>query len=205
MHKRKVLIINSNYQYDNLFLSFGMLLTEQLSEADLVCFTGGEDVSPTLYGARSHPRTGAFYPRDEYEMDVFNHCKAAGIPMCGICRGGQFLNCMNGGIMYQHVTRHTLDHYIIDATTNEVVLATSTHHQMMKPGLNAVLVASSTMRGSREWYEGESYHEDVSDLDIEVLYYPETNCLCFQPHPEFGSAHLQGYFLELLTRYNLLT
>lgn len=205
MHKRKVLIVNGNHQYDDLFLGFGMVLTDTIMEADLVCFTGGEDVTPSFYGELSHPRTYSNPARDEYERLVFKNCLDMGIPMCGICRGGQFLNVMNGGIMYQHVSKHTNDHWIKDAVTNEEVLATSTHHQMMKPSSEAVLVASSTLHGSREWFERGSYHQDVSDLDIEALFYEETRCLCFQPHPEFGTQALKDYFLSLLSRYNLLT
>jgi len=205
MQKRKVFIVAGNQQYSDLFLGFGMTITEHLNEAHLVVFTGGEDVTPGMYGAKAHPSTYNSIRRDEYESAIFEHCKLAGIPMVGICRGGQFLNVMNGGAMYQNVSRHTNDHVIIDSTTNERVFATSTHHQMMKPSSKGILVVFSGLGGNRQWYEGQDYYEDMSDLDIEVVFYPETCCLCFQPHPEFGEQPLKDYFLSLLTRYNLLT
>jgi phosphoribosylformylglycinamidine (FGAM) synthase-like amidotransferase family enzyme len=200
----KVLIINGNEQYYDMFKALGFTLTATLLDANLVCFTGGSDVSPILYGARSHAFTGNDMYRDEKEMDDFRRAEMMGVPMVGICRGGQFLNVMCGGSMYQHVSTHTNYHNITDAETGEVVYASSTHHQMMKPTSEAVLVAYSTNGGSREWYEGEVFHQDVSTKDIEVVYYKAHNCLCFQPHPEFGSVELdglKGYFSSLLSRF----
>lgn len=106
--------------------------------------------------------------------------------------------------MYQHVQGHTRSHSITDATTGEVVYVSSTHHQMMKPSSKGVLVAFSTLGGGREWYEGNVYMCDVSDQDIEVVYYEENKCLCFQPHPEFSGPEYEGmkmYFKSLLERF----
>lgn len=206
---KKCHIVFGNYEYHHLFKELGYelvdyILSEQLEPVDLVVFTGGEDVTPGLYGAQAHPTTHNSVERDIFEKSVFDTCIRHNIPMVGICRGGQFLNVMSGGAMYQHVQGHTRSHSITDATTGEVVYVSSTHHQMMKPSSKGILVASSTIGGEREWFEGDVFMRDVSNQDIEVVYYEDTKCLCFQPHPEFTGPEYEGmkmYFKSLLERY----
>jgi gamma-glutamyl-gamma-aminobutyrate hydrolase PuuD len=203
---KSVYIVAPSYQYEKLFTDMGWYLASTLSEADLVCFTGGEDVSPCLYGAISHRTTYSNQTRDDLEMEIYETAQRLHIPCVGICRGGQLLNVLNGGAMYQHVSSHTRDHLITDVLSLETLLVTSTHHQMMKPAKNALIVATSHMYGTREWYEGKEFHNDVSDLDIEVVWYAKTQSLCFQPHPEFsGSIYkpMKEYFGMLLKRFNI--
>lgn len=200
----RVLIIDSSFQYNKLFKDAGFELVDDITQADLLCFTGGADVSPHLYGDKKHPQTGNSPFRDAQEQTWFNRAKAAGIPMVGICRGGQFLNVMSGGRMYQDVEEHCGDHEILDLLTGEHVLVSSTHHQMIMPSPKGLLVASSTLLGKREWYEGEVFKKDVSKEDIEVVFYKHTKCLCFQPHPEFNAPQYVGmkeYFFKCLERY----
>jgi len=121
-----------------------------------------------------------------------------------ITKLAQFLNVMSGGRMYQHVEKHTAAHTITDAETGETVYVSSTHHQMMMPAPSGLLVASSSLGGSREWYDGEVFKKDISKEDIEVVYYTHTKCLCFQPHPEFNYAEYDGmreYFSRCVTKY----
>lgn len=197
-----VYIVDGNHQYAELMKKLGYEQTDLIGYADLVLFTGGEDVTPALYGDKAHPYTGSNIARDAKEIKVFDFAVEHSIPMVGICRGGQFLNVMNGGRMYQHVEGHCRDHEITDAVTGERLTVTSTHHQMMMPASDAVLVAYSTLGESREWYDKDIPCKDVSDKDIEVVYYGSTNSLCFQPHPEFGGyPEMTNYFNSLLERY----
>ncbi len=200
----KIYIVNGNGDYNRLFLSLGFAITNDLNEADIVCFTGGEDVTPSLYGDAKHPYTGNNVYRDTKESNIFEECLTNNVPMVGICRGAQFLNVMSGGRMYQHVEKHCGNHVITDLQTGETVLVSSTHHQMMMPSPEGLLVASSALGGSREWYEGEIFKKDVSKEDIEVVYYEHTKCLCTQFHPEFESEEYAGmkeYFKGLLSRF----
>ncbi len=199
---KKVFIVNGSPQYSALFRKVGYLLTDMIHEADVVCFTGGADVTPAYYGDAPHPYTGNDVYRDKEEKLIFDMCLVDEVPMVGICRGGQFLNVMSGGRMYQHVSGHTNAHTITDRRTGEAVYASSTHHQMMMPSPEAVLVASSAIGGIREWYDQEVFKKDVSKEDIEVVYYEHTKCLCFQPHPEFnGYDSLQVYFHSLIEEF----
>jgi len=190
--------------YRRLFAELGFLITSSMQKADLVCFTGGADVSPSYYGAEKHETTWSDKHRDEEEASVFEDALFREIPMVGICRGGQFLNVMSGGEMYQDVNKHAIHgtHEITDLQTGEKVQVTSTHHQMMKPSPRGLLVASSGLGGYREWWEGGVFAREQSQEDVEVVYYEHTNALCFQPHPEFaGYPAMQEYFASLIRRF----
>ena len=201
---KKIYIVEGSASYHQLFRSLDFTLVNSVAEADLVCFTGGADVSPWMYKHQQHRTTYNDERRDVEESVFFHESQELGKPMVGICRGGQFLNVMSGGEMYQDVDKHGRSHSITDVLTGEVVYVSSTHHQMMKPSPEAVLVAYSTLGGDREWWDGQVFAREKSEQDVEVVFYPGTKCLCFQPHPEFSSAEFEGmraYFATLLTRY----
>lgn len=201
---KTVYIVMGSAQYHNMFIKLGWVITGNIQEANLLCFTGGEDVSPELYFDKAHPYTYNSIGRDVEEKKIFDQAIKNNIPMVGVCRGGQFLNVMSGGRMYQHVEGHTRSHDITDLQTGEVLYVSSTHHQMMMPSSEGILIASSGIGGSREWYDGEIFKKDVSEEDIEVVYYPHSNCLCFQPHPEFTGAvyePMTEYFGRCIATY----
>lgn len=199
-----VFIIAGGSDYRALFTDMGHTIVSDITQANLVVFTGGADVTPALYGDKAHHFTGNDENRDAREITLFKQAQELGIPCVGICRGAQFLNVMSGGRMYQHVEKHTRSHMITDAITGETVYVSSTHHQMMMPSPDALLVATASLHGERQWYDGQVFKRDVSKEDIEVVYYQHTNCLCFQPHPEFQAPEYEGmqqYFYSLLNRY----
>lgn len=192
---RKVFIVNGGAAYRRMFESAGWNVVTDIDQADLIQFTGGEDVSPAIYGDRAHKYTGYNTYRDEAESYIFNAW--SGIkPMAGICRGGQFLNVMNGGRMYQHVTNHTQWHDITDLRTGETINVSSTHHQMMMPAEHAKIIAVAHIVSEREWYDNEVFRRDQSNTGYEVVFYEGGRSLCFQPHPEFGDVETEN-----MTRY----
>lgn len=208
----KVLIVNGGFGFRGMFASFGYTGATSIEEADLVCFTGGEDVTPELYGEKNlihGGRTVSFTnpKRDAEETEIYHKAKELGIPMVGICRGGQFLNVMNGGRLWQHVDNHTRPHVLIDCVTNEEVNVTSTHHQMMRPTKDGLIVAIareslSKMCDGQYWSIHQADDHPIEDFDdIEAVWYEETRCLCFQPHPEYDNLDCRQYFKTLLERF----
>lgn len=178
---------------------WGLFGQDTDEKPDLVVFTGGEDVSPAYYG---EVNVGSYCnpQRDAEEAMIFDRWKD--VPKVGICRGGQFLNVMSGGRMWQDTDRHGRYHSLRDLLTGRDIYVSSTHHQMMRPSGLAEIVGTadeSTYRMAARAYQVKSldfYH------DIEVLYYPETKSLCFQPHPEYHDAGAtETYFFELLERF----
>jgi carbamoylphosphate synthase small subunit len=207
---KKVLIVGGSAQYSVMFTKLGMLITSSIKDADLVCFTGGADVSPSLYGEEKHPHSHIDRVRDEVDIGIFHAARAANITMVGICRGGQFLHVMNGGKMYQHVDGHATGrpHKAIDSVTGDTHLVTSTHHQMMKYTGSGVLVATASEATRKEFMDGYGVTSDKARIneDVEVIFYPVMKCLCFQPHPEFnwameGAESTYLYFKNLMERY----
>jgi gamma-glutamyl-gamma-aminobutyrate hydrolase PuuD len=202
--RKSVYIIAGNSEYRRMFEKKGYAIISHLAEEmpNLVCFTGGEDVTPLLYGEASHPFTYSSQYRDDAERKLFNQFVEASIPMVGICRGGQFLNVMNGGKMYQHVSAHLGSHLITDVASGEQLLATSTHHQMMRPGIAGKIVTTANQGGTKEHMKnGGICRSNAEEPDVEAVFYPHTQSLCFQPHPEFGSVKLQEYFFSLITTH----
>lgn len=202
----KVYIVNGSADYRNLFKQLGFEIETNIKDTDLVCFTGGEDVSPSMYGDKAHASTFNSEYRDRIEKELFYIALESEIPMVGICRGGQFLNVMNGGRMYQDVTKHAIygTHPIVDLESGETIEVTSTHHQMFMPHESAKVVAVANLGGEREWYDGQVFRRDTSNTDYEVLFYEKTKSLCFQPHPEFQGEQYQpmkDYFASLLSKY----
>jgi gamma-glutamyl-gamma-aminobutyrate hydrolase PuuD len=174
----KVYIVGDDRLTTAMFRKRGWGACSSIENPDLVCFTGGEDVSPEFYGEENtHSYNNIL--RDLEEELVFQ--KFFNTPKVGICRGGQFLNVMSGGKMIQHVEGHTRNHLLMVRTDLKIPV-TSTHHQMMQPGKHSKLIA-------------------VADHDkgIEVVWYEVTRSLCFQPHPEYDmNSEMTSYFFSLI-------
>jgi carbamoylphosphate synthase small subunit len=139
------------------------------------------------------------------ELQVFGAALTLNIPMAGICRGGQFLNVVCGGAMWQHVDNHAIGgtHPVLDFRTGKTFNATSTHHQMMRPGEDGIVLAVASPKRTRDFYAGhETIRNDDELQECEVVYYPVQQALCFQPHPEIhGYPDLQDWYFQYLNDY----
>lgn len=83
-------------------------LPQLVSLCDGLLFTGGQDVSPALYGETPKPTCGEICPaRDRMEQVLLHLALERDLPVLGICRGIQFLNAVLGGTLYQDLpTEH---------------------------------------------------------------------------------------------------
>jgi len=208
MNKRVFIVGERTHSaYHGMFKTRGWEVVNNVQDSDLVQFTGGEDVSPSLYKETPHPKTFFNPIRDKVEALTFHAAVYMNKPMAGICRGGQFLNVMCGGTMWQHVNNHTgVAHDVIDLFSGDVFRATSTHHQMMKPSKDAIIIGVAQESTSKETV-GERGHPlkityNKPGDDYEVLYYEQQNCLCFQPHPEvYGMPELTDKYFHYVNEY----
>ena len=65
-------------------------------------FTGGQDVTPSVYGAAQTALCGeTSQERDAMETELLALARAKDKPVLGICRGIQFLNAALGGTLWQ--------------------------------------------------------------------------------------------------------
>lgn len=185
----KVFVVGGATNYAN-FLEEASLV-DRVEDADVVLFTGGEDVDPSLYGCMKDPRTYSNLERDLAEKAIFEQVKPTQVCLC-ICRGSQFACVMNGGILVQHCTGHALGytHEITDGKT--LYQITSTHHQMQYPyNLNKkdydVLFVSSERRSIEYLGEGISSRIIMYKGEPEIVLYHKKGlpkCLAVQGHPE---------------------
>lgn len=187
MKQIKIFVVGGDTRYANWM---GGRICWTVEEADLVVFTGGEDVDPAYYNSKANPRTAFNSARDAAELKVFQKAQALGKRLIGICRGSQFLCVMAGGELVQHQANPS---YIHPITTDDgrQFLVTSTHHQAQFPWVMTIdkykVIA---------WTQDASpYHEDgegsemvngfvENDKEVEIAYYPEIKALAIQSHPE---------------------
>lgn len=184
-NKRKIYVVGPALEYANWMEGE---LVNSIIEADLVVFTGGEDVDPSIYDEPSHPQTYSNKNRDIIEKVAFKHCLTHKKHMIGICRGSQFLCVMNGGKLVQH-QQNPSSYHNIDTFDNKTIVISSSHHQAAYP-YNLV----STDYKLLGWTKGISkYHQNgesqemllVEGKEVEMLYFPKTKCLGIQGHPEW--------------------
>ncbi len=100
----------------------------------------------------------------------------------------EFLNVMNGGDLWQHVGGHAIgkSHTAYDCLSDKKpVQVSSTHHQMMIPSTEAIILAIADCSTFREYTKPEETMYLDGLPDYEALWYSATNTLCFQPHPEY--------------------
>ncbi len=175
---------------------------------DLVVFTGGEDIDPALYNEEKLPGTRINPKRDELEKEVFEFYKD--VPKVGICRGGQLLNVLSGGKMWQHVVNHLKTHEMTNLLVlenfkeGEKLKVSSTHHQMMKAGPDGIVIgiAREEGKGLSDKYVSSNDTKRELQYDTEVVWYPKTKSLCYQPHPEYlEESACSRYFFDLINHF----
>lgn len=196
-----------------MFASHGWSVTNSLSMSDLICFTGGSDLNPRLYGEQCLKTTSFYNERDEGEMELFKTGRALNKAFVGICRGGQFLNVMNGGRMVQDTDNHTACQHpvaIVGPVGSKVedwrkYICASDHHQQMVPGITGDVLAVANK--STYWAYGDGTVHELNDeaenewTDPEVILYKSAKCLCYQPHPEMGTVLERAMFFKFIDQY----
>lgn len=185
-------------------------------DADLICFGGGEDVHPSVYGHKnvaSHVQRNVGL-RDLYEIEVFKLARKHNIPMLGICRGAQLLCALSGGALIQDIDqRHGMGDHILDTEDGRRVPMTTTHHQMMWPMVlpkdQFKLIAWITppKDGNRERryvYDTAQLKDIKIQIEPEIVHFPATKVLAVQGHPEYFAdfnSYPVRYIRELVETY----
>jgi gamma-glutamyl-gamma-aminobutyrate hydrolase PuuD len=200
----RVFVVGGGFPYIKMLYEAGFKGAKDLDEADIICFTGGEDVNPSLYNEEAINGTHFNASRDDHEAMIYGYTLKK--PKIGICRGAQFLNVMNGGRLWQDVNNHACagHHDVTDVKTGEIIQGmTSTHHQQMIPADDAEIVATAALSTVKRAMSSVQMRNEPENDDMEVLWYPDTLSLCFQPHPEFRHGPCRNYFLDLVDNYIL--
>jgi len=185
-----------------------MQVVDSPEDADIIVFNGGADIGTEIYGElpayQNIPRFKS--ERDAQEIAIYDSYHNTGRLMVGICRGGQLLNCLNGGTLWQDVNNHGRDHYMTVLGTRERMLITSTHHQMMRPNYETAKIIATSAESTRKvsetcrydaYFETGVFPDDKNDT--EIVWYPNTGSLCIQGHPEYvPSWRFANYCVDLI-------
>lgn len=187
---KKVYVVGEATNYANFIT--GIKLVNNIEDANIVLFTGGEDVDPSFYGCEKHYTTYSNIERDKYEKAIFDKIKPNQLAL-GICRGSQFLCVMNGGKLIQNVDNHGVfgTHPIMNKE-GMMYEITSTHHQMQYPynldDKEYNVLYWSDRRS--EIYEGDGidFNLMINNKEPEIVHYHKEGlpqCLAIQGHPEY--------------------
>ncbi|WP_288527952.1 gamma-glutamyl-gamma-aminobutyrate hydrolase family protein [uncultured Secundilactobacillus sp.] len=170
-----------------------------LESVDALLLTGGQGVTPILYGAepiKEVEETDIY--RDEFEIALVKAAVKVGKPVLGICRGLQIINVALGGTLYQDIykqvgatgkhnqhptsweipTQHvtTTAGSWIQAKFGDRFLVNSFHHQavdQLGADLTATAVSDDKVIEAFESADGQVFG---------VQFHPE---MMFKTHPEF--------------------
>jgi putative glutamine amidotransferase len=218
-----ILVVND---YDGLYTPFWAqlggditsdtsILLRATHDVGLICFTGGADVSPELYG---HKDLGSYTnpKRDEEERSIFALATQERIPMTGICRGAQLLNALCGGTLVQDLPGHQACKHLIYAQQSGTpeyleLLCAGDHHQMIVPGALGTVAAYAVdpMGVDDCTYDGELRDSNVHLADdhgeqlyvTEAIAYPHRKVFAVQFHPEWVDfAEPSGQWTLEMTR-----
>lgn len=185
---KKVFVVGHGIGYSRWIND--MKLVNNIEDADVVVFTGGEDVDPSVYNKKKHDSVWSDLSRDEYEIAAFKKMKPNQLAV-GICRGLQLLNCLHGGILCQDVDNHWISgtHEIHNRDFKYEIK--SLHHQMVYPydldPANYDVLYWTSPRSGR--YEGDGIDPNNYLLygEPEVVVYKTPGlpkALGIQGHPE---------------------
>ena len=170
---------------------------QSLERAAEICdgflFTGGQDVSPRLYGEEPMEQlVSTCEKRDAAEAILLKAALAADKPVLGVCRGLQFINVMLGGSLYQDLPlQHPSDinhhgHAPYDQPVHDVgILRDSPLYDCLK--VQALAVNSLHHQGIKRKADGLEVMAAAPDGIAEAVCKPDQRFLwAVQWHPEYS-------------------
>lgn len=120
-------------------------------------FTGGQDVSPSVYNAEVlFNNVEPAKARDDMECILMDLALSMDKPVLGICRGLQFLNAYLGGTLYQH---HPAEHPSAINHQQKAPYDIPVHKNLLIPG-----TPLHTLLGKEELAVNSCHHQAVKDL-----------------------------------------
>lgn len=156
-----------------------------IKEHGCIILWGGEDISPSIYNQKPKFTSAPANPseRDKLEMDYAKFAIENKMPIIGVCRGAQLMCCLSGGSLYQHIQDSSHHHtHTVKTYDDKTLVTSSAHHQALN--------LKETKHELLAWdcNENTNVLTDANREQItipEVVYFPETNCLAIQGHPEW--------------------
>ena len=159
---------------------------EAVGTVSIVLFTGGEDISPTLY-YDPEPWHGIVdeidynAERDVSDYLTMTYCLDNDIPVMGFCRGMQMLSVVSGGEVIQDIPayfaqngiEYRYEHRNQKATPDSYRDYAPHEVQVSEDSLLYEMIGTTTLTGCPSWH-----HQAVKNVDhtrLAVTGYTETN------------------------------
>ena len=178
-----------------------------LSSVDGLLLSGGADVSPSVYKEEKLPCCGETAPRrDVLETLLINYALQLKLPILGICRGMQILNCVLGGWLYQDIAtqyKPDLKHPCYDTPRDCVHVVEIAEGTRLREviGLDAVPINSRHHQAVKKLGRNLRATAYAPDGTIEAMEFTDDYpMLSVQWHPE----SLEDRFLPQRTLFNWL-
>lgn len=150
---------------------------------------GGEDLANPSYWSAGAPEGQVDAKRDEHEIQLIRRAKARGVPVLGLCRGAQLVNCALGGSIARQTAGATLRHTTQDGdgVTHKVSFANGTALASIYPAGVADVVSRHRARIDKLGTNliASAWAEDGSVEGVECSAWPFVGV---QWHPEWRQA-----------------
>lgn len=163
--------------FDGVQVINGIHLPE---DAKFIVFTGGEDVTPSLYKEENENSYSNIF-RDRIELRLFEQAMERRIKVFGVCRGHQLINVALGGKLIQNIVPHHMGEHKINWISSSAPFhlnfVNSLHHQ----GYRENQMATSMM--------SMATHDDGI---VEVAMSKDGNVFTVQFHPEMMGTGWNG-------------
>ena len=189
------------------------IFIQSVEMCDGFLLTGGQDISPELYGDTKRYRSVKTCPtRDNMEEYILERAVELDKPLLGICRGLQLMNAVLGGTLYQHLPRETnssIVHLLTPPYENAV------HGVRLDPdsplayllGKQRITVNSYHHQGIKELSPKLKCMARAEDRLVEAVYMPSKRFIwAVQWHPEMtckSDNNSQKLFDVFVTYSNL--
>ncbi|MCH5684410.1 gamma-glutamyl-gamma-aminobutyrate hydrolase family protein [Niabella sp. W65] len=165
---------------------------DEVALCDGIVLSGGIDIAPEFYGAaEGYPNGPVSFnkKRDAFEWAVFEKTQQLEIPVLGICRGMQLVNCFYGGTLVQDLDENNSFHritntndkmhsisvvpnsYMSEVVSGKYAAVNSAHHQAIDKIGDGLYITAFSEEGVPEAME-RANKEEAPFL------------LCVQWHPE---------------------
>lgn len=158
---------------------------------DLIIFSGGEDINPSIYGNRNLYSRGINPERDDTERSILIVALDIGKKILGVCRGHQLINAVRGGKLLQdiyiqskafHEGFHPLEvTYPNSITGSSFTEVNSLHHQ-------GVINSGAGLKAT-------SYYKKIIEST------ESQNIISVQFHPEFMVDKQADLFFDKIYRW----
>lgn len=177
-------------------------IRELVGRLDGLLLSGGTDISPIVFGEEPKQKLGmTVIERDLAEIMILDAAAARKLPILGICRGFQLLNCYFGGSVYQDLSyareRHikhdfnslpgnpahtieTAEGSLIRTLLSQSALVNSHHHQVLNRIADRFIVTAQAKDGIAEAIEGTAPDQFL----FGVQFHPE---MMVRDYPLFSS------------------